>query len=358
ECEAALQEKYRKIEQELHEALGRILNKGIKGVVVTQVQTHLKTPREAILEHIKWLNEQFDPYHAHAEKKRAYTEEMKSLVVHAIGQISSAGRVDPETKAQIDARHKKLLIQLKNQLALLKIKETEDPSKGNLQIKRLYKATQKLVNKLERVNGALIEEDYQAAYRELNDLELEMKALRGELKAIQVTLSWENLSGSEKATETAYSVARRGAEAATPAVRSFLGRWITPLAEESVALYKSRAAFKAMVDQAVFRSYLEYQPSPDSPDHTETVAEDFGRTWQKGWEVVGSHVDSYMSPSCPPKSSMEDQYGAPFDMYASGTMGLPPPKHHGYGFPPMMRTGGAMHPYQFQHPHIDLDALV
>lgn len=358
ECEAALQEKYRKIEQELHEALGRILNKGIKGVVVTQVQTHLKTPREAILEHIKWLNEQFDPYHAHAEKKRAYTEEMKSLVVHAIGQISSAGRVDPETKAQIDARHKKLLIQLKNQLALLKIKETEDPSKGNLQIKRLYKATQKLVNKLERVNGALIEEDYQAAYRELNDLELEMKALRGELKAIQVTLSWENLSGSEKATETAYSVARRGAEAATPAVRSFLGRWITPLAEESVALYKSRAAFKAMVDQAVFRSYLEYQPSPDSPDHTETVAEDFGRTWQKGWEVVGSHVDSYMSPSCPPKSSMEDQYGAPFDMYASGTMGLPPPKHHGYGFPPMMRTGGAMHPYQFQHPLIDLDARI
>ncbi|MCP5504613.1 MAG: hypothetical protein H7A41_05620 [Chlamydiales bacterium] len=358
ECEAALQEKYRKIEQELHEALGRILNKGIKGVVVTQVQTHLKTPREAILEHIKWLNEQFDPYHAHAEKKRAYTEEMKSLVVDAFGQKSRAGRVDPETKAQIDARHKKLLIQLKNQLALLKIKETEDPSKGNLQIKRLYKATQKLVNKLERVNGALIEEDYQAAYRELNDLELEMKALRGELKAIQVTLSWENLSGSEKATETAYSVARRGAEAATPAVRSFLGRWITPLAEESVALYKSRAAFKAMVDQAVFRSYLEYQPSPDSPDHTETVAEDFGRTWQKGWEVVGSHVDSYMSPSCPPKSSMEDQYGAPFDMYASGTMGLPPPKHHGYGFPPMMRTGGAMHPYQFQHPLIDLDARI
>lgn len=360
ECEAALQQKYHKIEEELHEALGRILNKTIKGVVVDQVQTHLKTPREAVLEHIKWLNEQFDPYHAHAEKKRAYTEEMKSLVVAAIRQKREKGSVDSETKAQIDERHKKLLIQLKNQLGLLKIKESEDPSKGNLQIKRLYKATERLVRNLERVNGALIEDDYHQAYTELHALEQQMKAIRGELKAIQVTLSWENLSGSEKATETAYSAARRGAEAATPAVRGFLNRWITPLAEESVAMYKSRAAFKAMVDQAVFRSYLEYQPSPDRADHAETVAEDAARTWQKGWEMV----DEYMStPSHHPMSAPTKfrDSRAPIDMRTSQSMVLPP--KHPHEFPAVMRTGGYLpppmmsvpalglahqHPYQFQ----------
>ncbi len=371
ECEAALQQKYHKIEEELHEALGRILNKTIKGVVVDQVQTHLKTPREAVLGHIKWLNEQFDPYHAHAEKKRAYTEEMKALVVAAHEQ-KKTGSVSPETKAQIDERHKKLLIQLKNQLGLLKIKETEDASKGNLQIKRLYKATQKLVNKLERVNGALIAEDYDAAYHQLHNLEQQMKALRGELKAIQVTLSWENLSGSEKATETAYSAARRGAEAATPAVRGFLNRWITPLAEESVAMYKSRAAFKAMVDQAVFRSYLEYQPSPDSPDHTETVAEDVARTWEKQWEKVGDYMST---PSHHPMSAPTKfrDSRTPRDMRTSQSMVLPP--KHPHAFPSVMRTGGHMtpmmmsvpfggygvHPYQFQGPMhtsqpVDLDA--
>ncbi|MDN3509186.1 MAG: hypothetical protein P0S93_04130 [Candidatus Neptunochlamydia sp.] len=344
ECEAALQEKYRKIEEELHEALRRILNKTIKGVVFDQVQTHLKTPRETVLEHIKWLNEQFDPYHAHTEKKRAYTEEMKSLVISALIQKQEMDSIHSETKDQIDARHKKLLIQLKNQLGLLKIKETEDPSKGNLQIKRLYKAQQQLMKKLERVNETLIEEDYDAAYHQLNELEHQMKALKGELKAIQITLSWENLSGSEKATETTYSAARRGAEAATPAVRCFLNRWITPLAEESVAMYKSRAAFKAMIDQAVFRSYLEYQPSPDRPDHNETIAEDFGRTMQKSWKIVGSHVKNYIPPSSPSKQKPE--HGFPMDMHPGRTMTLPPTKNP-YEAPPMIDTRGSMMDFSY-----------
>ncbi|QVL57024.1 MAG: hypothetical protein KFB93_06490 [Simkaniaceae bacterium] len=297
ECEAALQAKYGKIEEELHDAIGRILNETIKNVVVTQVQTHLKTPREAILEHLEWLHLQFDPHRAHLEKKRAYTEEMKELCRAAHSQKRD-GAVRKEVREHIDTRHKKLLIQLKNQLSLLKSKESEDPSKANLQIKRLYKATNRLVVTLEKVNQALIADDFVKAHRHLIALEKQMQGLEGELMGIQMTLSWENLSTSERATETAYSVGRKGAEAATPAVRTFLNRWITPLAEESVAIYKSRAAFKAMVDQAVFRSYLEYQPSPDSHSHEETVAENVYLRLQKGWDMVDEEeYRSEMSPS-------------------------------------------------------------
>lgn len=294
ECEAALQEKYAKIEKDLHEALTRILNVTIKNVVVSQVETHLKTPREVILEHINWLYQQFDSHRAHLEKNQAYVDEMRQLCrkAHMVGQDAHI----PELEEQIDARHKKLLIQLKNQLSLLKLKESEDPSKSNLQIKRLYKATNKLVRALEKVNQALIQKRYDRAYNRLNALEVEMQEIEAELMGIQMTLSWENLTTAEKGVETAFSVGRRGAEIATPVVRTFLNRWITPLAEEGVAMYKSRAVFKAMMDQAVFRSYMEYQPSHDVPDHEETVAEHIYLRLQKDWEPVEhpeAHASSY-----------------------------------------------------------------
>ena len=303
ECEAALQEKYRVIEEELHEALGRILNATIKNVVVTQVQTHLKTPREAVLAHIDWLYEQFDPHQAHLQKKQAYTEEMKRYVATAYQQNETTGRVSREVQEKIDTRHKKLMIQLKNQLRLLKIKESEAPSKSNLQIKHLYKATSQLIAQLERVNQSLIDGDYRSAYDSLNRLEQQMYELQGELIGIRMTLNWDSLSFSERAYETTFSMGRKGAEIATPVVRTYLNRWITPLAEESVAMYKSRAVFKAMVDQAVFRSYLEYQPSQDTPDHEETVAENLFQTMRPGWEEIdhpskmtSSHMTSSYTP--------------------------------------------------------------
>ncbi len=305
EYETALQIKHANTEKKLHKVLGRILDKTIKNVVETQVDKHLKPPREAVLEYIQWLQHQFNPYRAHLDKEESYVEEMKKL-------CSPAQKGNAKAIAEIEERHKKLLIQLKNKLNLLKLKEGEEPSKTNLQIKRLYHATERLVKALEEVNSALIEGKYGTAHNRLRALEKKMKEIEPTLMGIQFTLATENLSISERVVEMAASAGRKGAELATPLIRTYLNRRLSTLAEEAISMYKSRAVFKAMTEQVVFRSYMEYQPSSDKGSGEQTVAEHL----LHGWENVP--LDSSSSRSSQSETREKaSSYGEPSQFASS-----------------------------------------
>lgn len=277
ECEAALAIKYQAVEKELHESMDRIISKAVGGVVEAQVETLLKTPRQSFQECIQWVHEQFTPYRAHLAGKTAYTNEIESLV----SQLGVEKRRDRQEHliGEIKARHEKFLIQMENQLKRLKSLKTEAPSAINRQINRFYLAINQLQMPINDLNNALATHHITNALNALDQIRVQMMTVKGALDGIEASLSYQELSPGEKAKEAVLSGAKHGAEVVKPYVSMFLNHHIQGSASEMVFMYKARSTFASMMQQGVFRTYLEYQPSPDDIDPDETIASDLQRTF-------------------------------------------------------------------------------
>lgn len=273
ECEAALAKKYEAIEKELHESMDRIIHKGIGGVVESQVETLLKTPRQVLLEGVQWMHEQFTPYKAHLAGKTAYLEELESLLSRQAACTDR--RRQSHLEAKIKTRHQKLLIQLQNQMKTLKRLKTYEPSAINRQIHCFYQAINALHKPMNTLNEALMKKNIRGAQRALQDIRKEMATVQGILDGVEANLSYQELSFAEKAKEEALSGVKKGAEVVKPAIHKFLNHHIQGHASEVVSMYKTRSTFTSMMQQGLFRSYLEYQSSlEDVDDPGETIAED------------------------------------------------------------------------------------
>ncbi|MCP5506399.1 MAG: hypothetical protein H7A38_05905, partial [Chlamydiales bacterium] len=272
EVEAALAKKYQAIEKELHEAMDRIIKKVIGGVVESQVESLLKTPRQVLLGGVQWMHEQFTPHKAHLAGKTAYLDEMESHLTE-LSTCKDTGRRGNLEEA-IKTRHQKLLIQLQNQMKTMKALRTDKPSPINRQIHRFYQAINALHKPMNTLNHALTKKDISKARGALQEIRDQMATVQGMLDGIEANLSYQELSAGEKATEAALSGVKKGAEVVKPYVQMFLNHHIQGHADEVVSMYKARSTFASMVQQGLFRSYLEYQPSDDEVDPDQTVAQD------------------------------------------------------------------------------------
>ncbi len=268
DIDAALQKKYGATEAELHEVLGRILGKTIDHVVTSQVGTLFKTSREVVLGHIKWLENQFDPYQSYVQTGApSYIEEMKGVLRRGIQRNANI-------QEKLKGRHERLLIELKKHLDELKGAETDEASKMNIQIHRLYRATDKLVKELEMITTELKKGDYKKAYEKLRTLQSEMKKLKPDLTAVKHTLS--DQSFGESVADGATAIARTGAQLAAPAIGGYVVGRLSGRAKEAILMYKSRAVFHAMVQHAVFHSYLRQERQ--YTQHSTVVAENTAGT--------------------------------------------------------------------------------
>lgn len=285
EVEAALARKYQAIEKELHEAMDRIIKKVIGGVVENQVETLLKTPRQVLLEGVQWMHEQFTPYKAHLAGKTAYLDEMEAL----IGELSECTEGGRQSHLQdaIKSRHQKFLIQLENQMKTLKALRTENPSAINRQIQRFYQAIIELHRPMSELNYCITTSNARGAEQALQMIRQKMATVKGMLDGIEANLSYQELSTAEKAKEATLSGVKKGAEVVKPYVEMFLNQHIQGHAGEVVSMYKARSTFASMMQQGLFRSYLEYQPSSEEVDSDETIAEDIFAAAGRDFVIVG-----------------------------------------------------------------------
>ena len=266
DLEEALKEKYQQTEDEIHTVLERILKKSVEDVVVVQAETLLKTPEEALLSHLTWIENQFIHQKAIAQTtKPTYIETMRQQL-QTIDSASESALL-PRFE-ELRSTHLTMMHQMQAYLNTLLSKEGSHPSIDR-KIHAVYDQINSIFPLLKQMSEYMIE--YQATKDEgllidlekaLNKLEMHMDSQANRIEGMKHSLQISDGSVGEKARKWKNWVIQEAAEPCLKHVTEYVHGRLNKRAQEAVLMYKDPNTYHALLRHVVLLGYLHKKPMP------------------------------------------------------------------------------------------------
>ena len=251
--EAALEKQHEQTQRKLYQGIDRMLKALAERSVKTAVAPFVKPSEETLSDYADFLSQQFDFQTPRVERSSSYVADMEDLSnqLCASSQRREALSLIVE---KLRATQNKLLIQLGNQLTLLETIRTVDPSKINVDIKRLHQITSDLISPLEKIQECLMKNAYETLSEHLCELKKRAKAHREELSELHFVE--ENSENRSLFSKISNQVIDKGVPIAANQLANHV---LMPLAKEGIAMVKSPSTFVAIIEQGLFQGYLKHQ---------------------------------------------------------------------------------------------------
>ena len=267
----ALKRKYQRAEEEIRVILARILKKSVEDVVVSQAETLLKTPENALIDYLTWMEHQFIPQSAAKQTLQpSYIEVMRQQI--ALYEKSEEPHDQLKHLQQLHTHHLHMMRQMQSSLTVLASKERSGNSIDN-KIRSVYELSEReLFPLLQRISEQILAfqatkkpEDLRALEPLLQSLEQQMQARAMEIHAMKHAIQHEDGSFGEKVRQWKDWAIQGAAEPCVHHITDFVHGRLNKRAQEAIHMYKDPNTLPLMMRHVLGLSYLQREaPSIDA----------------------------------------------------------------------------------------------